>query len=112
MDAVFLQAIVDAPGDLLARRAYADWLMEHPDTDPREAGEFTSRQLELAGRVRPPARRRAMERRVAELLAWHEAAWLVPFRGMLRSHHFRRGFVERISIHATTLPHAEELFAA
>jgi uncharacterized protein (TIGR02996 family) len=65
VEQAFLRHIVEEPEDLVARRAYADWLSEQPGVEAQERGEFIALQCELAGKVRHGGRRR-LEQRQAE----------------------------------------------
>jgi uncharacterized protein (TIGR02996 family) len=111
MQESFLAQICEHPDDLVARRAFADWLSEQPDAALRERGEFIAVQLELgAGRPRP-ARRRELEERQKELLGRHFAEWCSPVSDLAPRCAFRNGFVERVSIDPDTFVHrAEELY--
>jgi uncharacterized protein (TIGR02996 family) len=75
-DLALFRAVLEAPTDEGPRMAYADWLLERGDP----LGEVLVLQLELARK--PDARRaRAMQERLAELVARHGARWprvLVP----------------------------------
>ena len=91
MEDAFLGHIAEHPTDLVARRAFADWLMEQPDSARCERGEFIALQMDLAGKIRSPQRRAEMVRREAQLLARHESAWAAPVRGLVKGYAFRNG---------------------
>ena len=67
--------------------------------DPR--GEFIAVQLELARAYRTQGSRSAWmaaSARSEQLLLQHGKAWAPPFVGHVRGYHFRRGFVERVTL--------------
>jgi uncharacterized protein (TIGR02996 family) len=66
------EALAQDPDDRAAHSAYADLLME--EGDPR--GELIQVQLALEEMGRPPAERRRLQQRGAELLGAHERDWL------------------------------------
>lgn len=66
------EALAENPDDLAAHSAYADYLMEQDD--PR--GEFIQVQLALEDPSRPPAERKKLQKREAELLNQHAKQWM------------------------------------
>jgi uncharacterized protein (TIGR02996 family) len=93
----FLQAILEAPDDDTPRLVYADWLEEHGDAAEQVRAEFIRVQVELARIPGDDPRRPALEMRQEELLAAHEAEWLLEVRKRARrGATFRRGFIEEI----------------
>jgi uncharacterized protein (TIGR02996 family) len=112
VEAAFIHHILEEPEDHVARRAFADWLMEQPEDDARERGEFIALQCELAGKVRPAARRPELQRRASFLLARYSDAWTLPFRHLVHGFTFRRGLVEAVTLDcAAFVLGADELFA-
>jgi uncharacterized protein (TIGR02996 family) len=107
-DEAFLQAIIEAPEDDTPRLIYADWLEEH---DQPERAEFIRVQVQLARLPEDDGRRPALKARERALLGEHETAWAGPFRGLVESWKFRRGFVEQVATGAAKfLTQAERLF--
>lgn len=98
-----LDRVLAAPADVEARLVFADWLTEHGD--PR--GEFIQLQCSLnrplvdaSGRAwkRPlfdgdPAE---LEKRERKLLSLHQKEWVAPFRHVVRTWNWSRGFVESV----------------
>src|SRR5262245_51138826 len=106
----FLDAIVAAPEDDAPRLVYADWLEENGDSD---RAEFIRLQCDLARRARFDIARRPLVDRERQLLQLHRAEWAKPVASLVRDYHFRRGFVEGVSIGVRKfLTDGEELFAA
>ena len=85
-DATLLQAILDDPDDLAARRVYADALIA--DGDPR--GELINVQCALE----EATERGPLAKRERELLATHAKTWIEPYGGAIFRPEFRRGFLE------------------
>lgn len=82
-----LAAILAEPGNLDARRVYADVLTTHND----RRGEFIMLELALAGRL-SIRRREELERRRAELVKQYFKTWF-PFKATMRT---ANGFVSRV----------------
>lgn len=85
-DATLLQAILDDPDDIAARRVYADALIAAGD--PR--GELINVQCALED----AADRGPLARRELELLKAHEKTWMAPYGGAIFRPTFERGFIE------------------
>jgi uncharacterized protein (TIGR02996 family) len=66
------EALVEAPDDLAAHMAYADYLAEQGD--PR--GEYVRVQLALEDEQKPAPERQQLQRRESELLQRHGREWL------------------------------------
>jgi uncharacterized protein (TIGR02996 family) len=98
VEAAFLRQILENPEDLSARRVFADWLMEQPEPERRDRGEFIALQCELAGKVKPGSRRVAMEDRAGELFARYGETWAAPVRRFTPWYTFRHGMVESVQI--------------
>ncbi|HEY7426081.1 MAG TPA: TIGR02996 domain-containing protein [Gemmataceae bacterium] len=94
----FLQAILANPEDDTPRLVYADWLDERGD--PR--GEFIRVQCQMAILSADDERRPPLEQQERRLLERHQDEWLGPLRHLLGSWLFRRGFLEAITVPATT----------
>jgi uncharacterized protein (TIGR02996 family) len=94
----FLQDILAHPEDEAARRIFGDWLLERGDV----RGEFILAQCDLAVLPRHDPRWPDLADREKELLAEHGRAWAGPLADLVPSYEFRRGFVERVSLPATT----------
>jgi uncharacterized protein (TIGR02996 family) len=110
--ASFLAAIGQNPEDDSHRLVFSDWLEENGE--PARA-EFVRLQLTLAKMAPDDPGRSDAERREAELLAAHRAAWLTELpRWAQKERHvvFRRGFVAELSLtEKAFLNKADELFA-
>jgi uncharacterized protein (TIGR02996 family) len=102
----FLDAIRDDPDDDAVRLVYADWLEDHGDAD---RAEFIRTQCELARGVADVERRDRLRRRERELLVAHELEWVGSLRTAVRRAVFVRGFVERVTVHASRLAQAAPL---
>src|SRR5579885_2919959 len=74
MREAFEQAILEAPDDVAAYSAFADWLIEHGDPQ----GEFVRVQLALEDESLDKDQRAGLKRREMELLARHNRDWLGP----------------------------------
>jgi uncharacterized protein (TIGR02996 family) len=99
-----LAAVCAAPDDDLPRLVYADWLDENGDAD---RAEFIRTQITIANGAKG-AKLANLQKREAELLAHHWAAWTDDLAGFTDNHFeppfdFRRGFVEAISIDGESL---------
>src|SRR5262249_39652492 len=102
-DEGFIRAMRESPEDDAVRLVYADWLEEHGEA---VRAEVIRVQVELE----PPReqwgneRRRALQRREADLLREHCWVWLYgpsPLREKYREDVpavFRRGFVETVGL--------------
>lgn len=98
------QMVLDQPLSRMARRVYADWLEDRGD--PR--GEFIQVQCAADRLWSDDPRKAVLEARADELLWQHEADWLGPMRGHVRSWRFRRGLLEWVSVDAAAfLAHAD-----
>ncbi len=102
------RAILANPDDDLPRLVYADWLDEN---EPNDRAAFIRAQIE-AYRADPfSITSRLAEARAQELLQRHHAAWTSNVTDYPLSAHFERGFIERITIHPSTLLHsADQVF--
>jgi uncharacterized protein (TIGR02996 family) len=121
-DEAFLQAIREEPDDDAVRLIYADWLQEHGDAPACARGQFIRSQCQRANPDVDRERRRAMVRDEMRLLREHWDAWLRPLRTAVGPDevqwfhadfhsdalgHFRRGFVEALTLPAVRfLDHA------
>jgi uncharacterized protein (TIGR02996 family) len=111
VDQGFLDDIVAHPDDDAPRLIYADWLEDNGD--PHRA-EFIRLQCRLATLGDHDPERLLLEERQAELLLVCEQEWRGSLPASIRKEplRFQRGFVERVSLTATTfLQKGEELFA-
>jgi uncharacterized protein (TIGR02996 family) len=104
LEAVFWQAVRDAPDDDTPRLVYADWLTDRGDRSSLARAEHIRLQCALA-RLHPDARRHELVREVQALEQEYAEDWLRP----LREHYplggdqkaipfFIRGFVERLHL--------------
>jgi uncharacterized protein (TIGR02996 family) len=125
-DEAFLQAIREAPDDDAPRLIYADWLEEHGQTD---RAEFIRLQCRRFGITDMDPNAAGLQARAEELLRDNWDTWVGPLRelaGRLRGRtaerwmveayypdrlrHFRRGFVDAITLDAERfLQHANSL---
>jgi uncharacterized protein (TIGR02996 family) len=107
--AALLEAVLAAPDDDAPRLVYSDWLTEQGD--PR--GEFIAVQCARASLPADAPEQRQLEEREWTLLSLHEDAWrnaLAP--ELLLSAKFRRGFVDELTLYASTfVEHAETILA-
>ena len=96
----FLQDVVAHPDDDAPRLVYADWLEEQGDASSWARAEFIRVQYALAGLPRGDIRRAPLEQRQRDLLLAHEQQWTDGLSELgVQGRQFRRGFVERITIH-------------
>jgi uncharacterized protein (TIGR02996 family) len=103
-----MQAVLAAPDDDAPRLVFADWLDEHGEP---ERAEFVRVQCELA-RTTDPGRRGRLLPREKELLDQHSRKWAGPLAKLATAVHFRRGFVEGVTVGARNLlDSAEKLFS-
>jgi uncharacterized protein (TIGR02996 family) len=96
-----LAEILADPASDAARLVYADHLIELGD--PR--GELVQAQIKFEKIEWNDPQRRAIDERIADLLAMHETAWTRDVRALgfddhLQQVSLRRGFVEKVSIDA------------
>jgi uncharacterized protein (TIGR02996 family) len=106
----FMQAIIEAPDDDAPRLVYADWL---DDQGEAERADFIRVQIELARLPQGDPRRPELEARERALLREHEREWQGPLGQLTQDCVFRRGFIEAITIQASTfLRHGENLLRA
>ena len=94
-----LQAVLERPDALEPRTVYADLLQERGD--PR--GELISVQLMLERLARGDPRRTPLEEREVVLRAPLEQAWRERLPDGIIHLEYRRGFVERATLHAAAL---------
>jgi uncharacterized protein (TIGR02996 family) len=105
----FLQEILANPDDDVPRLVYADYLEEHGH---EARADFIRIQCQLARMDEGDPERPALEARQKQLQDAHRNAWLDPFYNRsVFLWEFRRGFVERVTLHADRfLKHAAALF--
>ncbi|MBK7858046.1 MAG: TIGR02996 domain-containing protein [Archangiaceae bacterium] len=103
-DAALLEAVLAEPDALERRRVYADLLQERGD--PR--GELISVQLMLEQLPEDDDRRIALGEREVILRSSLERSWREKFQDHVIHLEYRRGFVERATLHATALFHGVE----
>jgi uncharacterized protein (TIGR02996 family) len=107
-DALF-QAILDSPDDDLPRQVYADWLEDQGDPQ----AQFIRIQCELAAMEADSWRRRELLAAERRLLQDNARQWAGPIAEVALDYHFRRGFVEEVTVSAHALrEHAPELLRA
>jgi uncharacterized protein (TIGR02996 family) len=70
------QAVVEAPDDLGAHMAYADWLSEQPDPLLAGRGELIQVQLAQEAESGPPVEKSKRTQRLKALLAEQQRHWL------------------------------------
>jgi uncharacterized protein (TIGR02996 family) len=70
------QALVEAPDDLGAHMAYADWLSEQPDPLLAGRGELIQVQMAREDESKTPAQKRKLTQRLQKLLPEQQRAWL------------------------------------
>src|SRR5262245_20631701 len=104
----FMKAILEAPEDDGIRLVFADWLEERGD--PR--AEFI--RVQFAEEERPDYDTiQQLLTRDLQLVAAHGDEWAKPFVGLADHWHFRRGFVESVTLPARTfIERGGELFTA
>src|SRR4051794_26050786 len=108
-EAGLLHAIVADPADDAPRLVFADWL---DDSGQDERAEFIRGQLRLAREAEDSLPRRKLARRVRELLEAYGAIW-PPDIPYVHHWHYRRGFIDRVGLHAADLwDHAADLFSS
>jgi uncharacterized protein (TIGR02996 family) len=94
-DEAFLQDVCEHPDDDAPRLVYADWLDEH---DQPERAEFIRVECELEHAEEHGPRWRQLTARQIDLIRAHKKDWVRPFKGWTYSTHFRRGFVDTVSV--------------
>jgi uncharacterized protein (TIGR02996 family) len=95
----FLQAILEEPDDDTHRLVYADWLEEQGDVS---RAEFIRMQCARSRLPREDPDRVAMFRREETFLRAHADRWLEPLRLCVGAWHFRRGFLQSVTLPAST----------
>jgi uncharacterized protein (TIGR02996 family) len=106
LEEAFLRDVIGSPDDT-PRRVYADWLEENGQPD---RAEFIRTQCELAGLDDTDDRRWPLAARERQLLWLHGKHWVGPLRRLVRRWHFRRGFVEAVTLDAAAfIEHAKTL---
>ncbi len=104
-DATLLQAILDDPDDIAARRVYADALIAAGD--PR--GELINVQCALED----APDRGPLAKRERELLQAHAKTWMAPYGGAIFRPVFRRGFLDNAFVNTKKfIPVARSLLDA
>ena len=100
----FLTDILADRADDMARRIYADWLMDRNDPVSQARGEFIHAQCDLA-RIPPgDPRPAALARRERDLLQAHGREWGHVFQRLgCLCWEYRRGFVEGVGLPAPAL---------
>ena len=114
-DAAFLNAIAETPDDDLTRLAYADWLEENGGDDELARAELIRVQCESERLPEWDRRRAPLLKRARAIIRGHGRDWLAPLmkRGMPKKWTFRRGFVEHVTMSASSFAMKnEKLFAA
>jgi uncharacterized protein (TIGR02996 family) len=103
----FLQTILEHPDDDIPRLVFADWLEEHGN--PR--GAFIRLQCERAKLTPHDPAWKTLLAQEAALLKQFETEWSKPMLRLVDAIHYRRGFIEHVSVSATKLlKNAERLF--
>lgn len=120
-EADFLRAILDQPEDEMSRLAYADWLLEQPDSIRQARGEFIQVQIQLAQRLEgggdpsqwiDAGRLPELKAREQQLLEQYGSIWAGPVQSLVDSYQFHKGFIELIALDANRfVRHAAQLFA-
>lgn len=100
----FLHDIIEHPSDDAPRLAYADWLQEQSDPGLQARGEFIAIQCAIARNVEPGLLRERCKKRQRNLLREHRPFWLPFSSRFLYDCEFRRGFLDRVALHATDWP--------
>lgn len=117
----FLHAILESPGDEVARLAFADWLQERGDPDSTARGEFIQVQIQLSrhteGGNHPsnwidPANVPQLRSREQELLALHGEKWAKPIAKLVDKYQFHNGFIESITLDLSQLARTAEILFA
>lgn len=105
------QTILENPDDDAPRLVYADWLEEHGDSARAEFIRVQCQMAVLNEANRNQPQWENLKLREKELLAAHGVAWALPLAHLVRSSEFARGFIDRITVDATTfLRGADTLF--
>ncbi len=106
--AVLLEAVLAHPDDDAPRLVYSDWLADQGD--PR--GELIAVQCARARLPDDAVEQRALEEREWTLLSLHEETWRKELAPDVLSLKFRRGFVDELTLYASTfVDQAEKIFA-
>lgn len=111
----FLTAIVANPDDDAPRLIYADWLDERNRGDDAARAAFIRLQCRLESPTIRAQERRQLQSAAKAILKNHEKTWTEPLRAIkgVRSYRFRRGFLDGITISATTfVKNAQKIFEA
>ncbi len=111
----FLTAIVANPDDDAPRLIYADWLDERNHDDDAARAAFIRLQCRLESPSIRAQERRQLESAAKAILQNYEKKWAQPLRAIkgVRSYRFRRGFLDSITISATTfVKNAPKIFEA
>jgi uncharacterized protein (TIGR02996 family) len=103
MEEGFLRDICAHPDDVAPRLVYADWLDERARKGDAERAEFIRLQCRLDAEPEMPRKQReALQKREEELLEAWKKVWNRPFKGLFSVYEYRRGFLERGTLKATT----------
>ncbi|AMV28215.1 Leucine Rich repeats (2 copies) [Gemmata sp. SH-PL17] len=109
----FLDAILATPDDDTPRLVFADWLDERGQNDDAARAALIRAQCQLEHLAPGSAARRVLERAAKAILKEHGERWAQELAGakICRSWTFRRGFLDGVSMSATTFAQkAERLF--
>jgi uncharacterized protein (TIGR02996 family) len=103
----FLQTVLEHPDDDIPRLVFADWLEEQGN--PR--GAFIRLQCDRAKLTQHDPAWKTLLAQESALLKQFEAEWSKPVSRLVDAVHYRRGFIEHVSVSATKLlKNAERLF--
>src|SRR5271167_2800840 len=98
MNAGFIQAIRDEPGNDLPRLVYADFL---EDQGQSARAELIRVQCELTAGGRDRGRRLELLRRLRALVVDHREEWLGELAAWAPDSIFERGFIDRVTLEAS-----------
>jgi uncharacterized protein (TIGR02996 family) len=111
LESALLAEVIASPADDVPRLVYADWLDDHGGESERARAELIRVQIDLSCLSECAPERLGLVERERTLLGDWEDKWTAPLRPYFRKMEFRRGFVERVTVHADqVLRHGEWLF--
>jgi uncharacterized protein (TIGR02996 family) len=111
----FLAAILANPDADTPRLAFADWLDERGTDDDRARAALIRAQCRAEVLPEGSAARKKLEREANALVRAHGKRWAAPLTalGLTDGHTFRRGFLDSVTMSATTFAtSAKKLFDA
>ena len=98
MENALLAAICAQPDDISARLVYADYLLEQPEPEKRERGEFILAQCRRAAGGLSANEDADLRTRDKALLEKYREPWVLSLRGLVSNAAFSRGFPDRVTM--------------